>query len=77
MSEYSYTVILQPEEEGGFTVLVPALPGCHTQGETQEDALQNAREAIRCYIESLQLDKLPIPVEPQSGTIVQTVKVVA
>ena len=46
-----YTVLLYPEpEEGGYSVIVPWLPGCVTQGETVEEALSNAREAIEGYI---------------------------
>lgn len=44
-------VILAPEEEGGFSVAVPALPGCYTQGETVEEALANAREAAEGWLE--------------------------
>lgn len=44
-------VILAPEEEGGFSVAVPALPGCYTQGETLEEALANAREAAEGWLE--------------------------
>jgi antitoxin HicB len=45
-------VILSPEEEGGFSVAVPALPGCYTQGETVEEALANAREAAEAWLEA-------------------------
>jgi antitoxin HicB len=45
-------VILAPEEEGGFSVAVPALPGCYTQGETVEEALDNAREAAEAWLEA-------------------------
>lgn len=63
----NFTVILDPDETGrGYTVLVPALPGCVTQGRTKEEALQRAREAIRCHIESLRKDGLPVPVEKTS-----------
>jgi predicted RNase H-like HicB family nuclease len=59
-----YTVILEPDDEGrGYTVLVPALPGCITQGRTQEEALMRAREAIAVYIESLEADGEPVPEE--------------
>jgi predicted RNase H-like HicB family nuclease len=58
---YKYKVILEKEEEGGYTAHVPALPGCHTQGDDVQDALKNVREAIECYIESLKMDGLPIP----------------
>ncbi len=58
-----YTVILYPEEEGGYSVLVPALPGCVTQGETVEDALAMARDAIELYVETLSDRGEEIPVE--------------
>jgi predicted RNase H-like HicB family nuclease len=47
-------VILEPAEEGGFNVTVPALDGCVTEGDTEEDALKNASEAILCYLEGLE-----------------------
>lgn len=54
MSERQYTIILHPdEEEGGYTVTVPALPGCITQGETLEEAIMMAKDAIHLYIETL------------------------
>lgn len=56
-----YTIILEAEEEGGFHVWCPALKGCHSQGETQEEALENIQEAMAAYLESLQDDRLPIP----------------
>jgi predicted RNase H-like HicB family nuclease len=49
-----FNVILEPAEEGGFNVSVPALDGCFTQGENEKEALENAREAIRCYLEGLE-----------------------
>ncbi|MCX7050121.1 MAG: type II toxin-antitoxin system HicB family antitoxin [Candidatus Sumerlaeota bacterium] len=49
-----YEVVLQEAEEGGFNASVPALDGCFTQGETEEEALANAREAILCYLEGLE-----------------------
>ncbi|MGI8551996.1 MAG: type II toxin-antitoxin system HicB family antitoxin [Dehalococcoidia bacterium] len=49
-----YSVVLVPEvDEGGFSVKVPLLPGCVTQGDTVEEALDNARDAIELYLESL------------------------
>ncbi len=61
-----YTIILDPDEEGmGYTVLVPALPGCVTQGRTREEAIERAKEAIAVYIESLKADGEPIPQESQ------------
>lgn len=45
------TVILEPQAEGGYTVYVPSLPGCISQGETKEEALANIKEAIELYLE--------------------------
>ena len=44
-------VILEPGDEGGYTVFVPALPGCISEGDTEEEALSNIREAIELYFE--------------------------
>ncbi len=49
-----FNVIMEPAEEGGYNVTVPALDGCFTQGETEEEALENAREAILCYLEGIE-----------------------
>ena len=49
-----FFVVLEPAEEGGFNVSVPALDGCFTQGDTEEEALKNAKEAILCYLEGLE-----------------------
>jgi predicted RNase H-like HicB family nuclease len=57
-------VVLKPtayDDEVGYTVNVPALPGCITEGDTVEEALANAREAISAYVGSLKADGLPIP----------------
>ena len=56
-----YTVILESEEGGGFHVWCPALKGCHSQGETQEEALANIQEAIALYLESLRDEGCPFP----------------
>jgi antitoxin HicB len=48
---YSFSVILEPQEGGGFTVLVPALPEVITEGDTEQEALRNAEEAIRAILE--------------------------
>ena len=50
-SEMKVTVVLEPSEEGGYTVFVPNLPGCISQGDTREEALGNIREAIELYLE--------------------------
>jgi predicted RNase H-like HicB family nuclease len=44
-------VILEPQEEGGYTVRVPSLPGCISEGDDKEEALQNIKEAIELYLE--------------------------
>jgi predicted RNase H-like HicB family nuclease len=49
-----FIVVLEPAEEGGYNVKVPALDGCLTEGDTEEEALKNAREAILCYLEGLE-----------------------
>jgi antitoxin HicB len=49
-----FNVILTPAEEGGYVVTVPALEGCVTQGETEKEALKNAKEAILFYLEGLE-----------------------
>ena len=49
-----FNIILEPAEEGGFNVTVPALDGCFTQGDTEQEALENARETIFCYLEGLE-----------------------
>lgn len=64
MNTYHYTIILHPDaEEGGYTVTVPALPGCTTQGETLEEAIAMAKDAIRLYIDTLIADGAPVPEE--------------
>jgi predicted RNase H-like HicB family nuclease len=63
--EYSYTVVLEPAEEGGYTVTCPALPGLVTEGDTLVEARVMAADAIRCYLESLKKDEMPIPVEEE------------
>ena len=54
-------VILIPDEDGGYAVEVPSLPGCISQGDTVEEALENIKEAIELYIEVLEEDGQPIP----------------
>lgn len=49
-------VILEPSEDGGYTAVVPALPGCISEGETREEALGNIQEAIRLYLEPVDDD---------------------
>ena len=54
-------VIVEPAEEGGYTVYCPSLHGCVSQGETLEETITNIKEAIELYIESLEEHGDPIP----------------
>ncbi len=56
-----YTVIITKDEDGYYVVNVPALPGCFTQGKTKKEALENIKEAIKAYIESLKNHNEKIP----------------
>jgi len=49
-------VVLEPSEEGGFTVYVPSLPGCISEGKNKEQALKNIKEAIELYLEPVDDD---------------------
>ncbi|MBF0257270.1 MAG: type II toxin-antitoxin system HicB family antitoxin [Desulfamplus sp.] len=49
-------VVLEPDEDGGYTVTVPSLPGCISEGETREEALENIQEAIELYLEPVDDD---------------------
>lgn len=68
---HEFEVVLQPEAEGAYSVSVPALPGCQTQGGTREEALAMVREAIEAYLESLIAhgDPIPGPVEIERVTV--------
>ncbi|OGO30720.1 MAG: antitoxin HicB [Chloroflexi bacterium RBG_16_56_11] len=49
-------VVLEAAEEGGYTVYLPSLPGCISEGETEEEALANIKEAIELYLEPVEDD---------------------
>ena len=51
-------IVLEPSEEGGYTVFVPSLPGCISEGDTREEALTNIKEAIKLYLESTEDDHI-------------------
>ena len=53
-----FQTVLEPSEEGGYTVYVPSLPGCISEGDTVEEALTNIREAIELYLEPVEDDWL-------------------
>ncbi len=69
----SYRILLRKEPEGGYTVTVPSLPGCITYGETIEEAIEMAKEAIELYIESLREHGEEIPTD--EGTLEYTLTV--
>lgn len=66
MQHLHYNVIFQPEPEGGFTVIVPALPGCISYGATIEEAKQMAIDAVKGYVASLKKHDEPIPSDEAS-----------
>ena len=51
-----FSIVLEPSDEGGYTVYVPSLPGCISEGDTQDEALANIREAIALYLEPVEDD---------------------
>lgn len=61
-------VVLEPSGEGGFTVSVPALPGCFSEGDTKAEALRNIREAILLYLED-------VPGEQPAGAVIEEIVV--
>ncbi|MTJ50724.1 type II toxin-antitoxin system HicB family antitoxin [Dolichospermum sp. UHCC 0259] len=60
---YNYTVLLEKEQDGGYHAFCPVLKGCHSQGDSFEEAIENITEAIELYIESLIADNQPVPKE--------------
>ena len=66
-------MVLEPDPDGGYVAVVPAFPGCYSQGDSEEEALTNAREAILLTIEDMRERGEPIP-DP-SGEIVRKVAV--
>ncbi len=63
MTKVRYTIIAEREEDGGYHVFCPALKGCHSQGDTLEEAIENVEEAVSLYIESLKAHGEPVPAE--------------
>jgi predicted RNase H-like HicB family nuclease len=61
-----FNIVLRPEPEGGFTAIVPALPGCVTYGRTLTEAKKMAKDAISGYIESLKKHGEPIPTDDET-----------
>ena len=59
-----YTAVFEPEDAGGYSVEIPALPGCVSQGETFEEALANIKEAAELYVEDLKESEIPKEEKP-------------
>lgn len=74
MEALSYRILLRKEPEGGYTVIVPSLPGCVTYGHTIEEAIQMGKEAIQLYIESLKEHGEEVPTEEETLEYTLTVK---
>ncbi len=66
MKQLTYRILLNPEPEGGYTVTVPALPGCVTWGEDIDNAIEMAKEAIEAYIESMVANNEKVPDESKT-----------
>ena len=75
MSSYDYVIVIHPDEvDGGYCTEVPALPGCGSQGETIEEAVEMTKDAIRGFIESMREHGEVPPADP---TVAVTVTVAA
>ena len=71
---YQYTAVFDPDKDGGFTVTIPSLPGCISEGDTFEESLKNIKEAASLYLETLQEENLEIPQE-QRGVVITPIEV--
>lgn len=68
---YGYTAVFEREEDGGYSVTVPALPGAISQGDTLEEARENIKEAILGILETRRQHGLPIPVEEDASEVIR------
>ena len=66
---YNYTAVFELNENKGFTVTVPALPGLVTEGKNLDDARKMATEAIQCYLEGLKIERKQMPVELEIASL--------
>jgi predicted RNase H-like HicB family nuclease len=62
---HRFMIVIEASEEGGYHAWCPSLPGCHSQGETLEEAKRNVVEAIECHLESFRKEKKEFPKEPE------------
>ena len=73
---YQYTAVFEPDEKlGGFTVTVPSLPGCISEGDSFEESLRNIKEAAALYIGVMRDKNFDVPVE-EKGIVIAPVEVV-
>ena len=72
---HEYTAFFEANERGGYTVVVPALPGLVTEGKSLEHARRMAKDAVRCYIGGLKKAREPIPVEGETAQLRLAVQV--
>jgi len=72
VTTHHYTIILEPDSTGGFHAYCPALKGCHSQGDSSDEAIDNIREAIEAYLESVEAHGEAIPTE---DLVIQPVEV--
>ena len=75
MTQRTYAIVLEPQEEGGYTVTVPALPEVVTEGDTEAEAIAMAREAIELAIEHRLSKGVDVPTG--TGTVVREIAIVA
>jgi predicted RNase H-like HicB family nuclease len=68
MSERAYHVVLEPDRDGGYVAVVPAFPGCYSQGETVDEAIANVKEAITLTIEDMLAHGEAIP-DPSAESV--------
>jgi len=66
-AHYNFIVVLRPEPEGGFSAIVPALPGCVTYGRTLTEAEEMTKDAVSGYIESLRKHGEPVPLDGEGA----------
>jgi len=69
MAKYAFTAIIEQDEDGVYISSCPALPGCHSQGDTYEEAIENLKEALQLYLEAKLSLGEAIPVEVGSDRV--------
>ena len=73
MEKLKFKVVLEEDEDGWITATVPALPGCISQGKTEEEALENIKEAIELHLSSLAEEGVPITKKKKTKTVAVTI----